>query len=94
MRIDWTFLAVATLGLGACVATVEPEPGPGSGADACGAADLQFMVGQSEDILAAMTFPAPMRVIHPGQAVTMDYNPKRLNIEIDGVGRIARVRCG
>jgi hypothetical protein len=35
-----------------------------------------------------------VRVIRPGQAVTMDADPQRLNIEVDETGRIRRLRCG
>jgi hypothetical protein len=34
------------------------------------------------------------RIIRPGQAVTMDADPQRLNIEVDETGRIRRLRCG
>jgi hypothetical protein len=34
------------------------------------------------------------RIIGPGQAVTQDYNPDRLNIEVDETNRIIRLRCG
>jgi hypothetical protein len=34
------------------------------------------------------------RIIKPGQAVTMDADPLRLNIEVDETGRIRRLRCG
>ena len=34
------------------------------------------------------------RVIPPDTAVTMDYNPTRLNIEIDKTGEIFRINCG
>lgn len=35
-----------------------------------------------------------VRVIRPGQAVTMDFNARRLNIELDASDRVARLRCG
>lgn len=35
-----------------------------------------------------------VRVIRPGQAVTMDFNPFRLNIELDAADRVIRLRCG
>lgn len=38
--------------------------------------------------------PAPMRVIAPGQPVTMDHNPSRTNFELDESGTITRVFCG
>lgn len=34
------------------------------------------------------------RVIRPGEAVTMDYRTDRLNVELDGAGRIVTLRCG
>jgi hypothetical protein len=82
-------LAAALVLLAACVAPPAPPEG-----DACGAAGLQGLVGQPETVLAAMTFPAPMRVLRPGMAVTMDYSPDRLNVTLDAGGTITRVACG
>ena len=39
-------------------------------------------------------FTGPVRVIGPNQAVTMDFNPERINLETDAVGIITRVFCG
>ncbi len=69
------------------------DPAPAED-DACGASGLQDLVGQEVGVVAAMTFPAPMRIIRPGEAVTMEFNPARLNFELDGANRIARVYCG
>lgn len=80
-------LALA-VGLMACSPSEEPAR------DACGAAGMQDLVGQSRDVLAAMTLPAGTRVIEPGTKVTRDYRPDRLNIEIDAAGVIVRVACG
>ncbi|MEZ5753825.1 MAG: I78 family peptidase inhibitor [Paracoccaceae bacterium] len=60
----------------------------------CGALDLQYLLGAPARDLEAMRFNKPVRVIRPGMAVTMDYNPDRLNFEVDRAGRIARVTCG
>lgn len=35
-----------------------------------------------------------IRVIRPGQAVTMDFSAHRLNIELDAADRVQRLRCG
>jgi len=35
-----------------------------------------------------------VRVIRPGEPVTMDYSVERLNIEIDDDGVVTRVHCG
>lgn len=95
-------LVLAPLALMACIQTLPPQPGPQPlpAENACGAASLQVLVGQPATVLAAMTFPAPTRIIQPGMAVTMDYAPNRLNIWL-GDGRvlaegqvIQRVTCG
>lgn len=83
--------------LAACVAPVPapaPAPEPGPGPDACGAASLQSLVGQTEGALAGMTFPNSTRFIYPDTVVTMDYSAERLNIVFDPTGRIVQVRCG
>lgn len=60
----------------------------------CGAPGMQDLVGQDDDVLAAMTFPAGTRLIYPGTPVTEDYIPFRLNIDIEQSGRISGVWCG
>ena len=35
-----------------------------------------------------------VRVLRPGQAVTMEFNAERLNLEVDATGRIVAARCG
>jgi hypothetical protein len=86
-------LVVLALVLAGCVAE-GPDTGELPDEDACGASGLQGLIGQPRSVLAAMTLPAPTRVIEPGMAVTMDYSPARLNIELDEAGTIIRVACG
>lgn len=62
--------------------------------DACGAAGLQGIVGTSVGELQAASLPENRRIIFPGMAVTMDFQPERLNVEIGSDDRIARVFCG
>ncbi len=90
-------LALTTLGaLAACIPQ-DPRyigpPIPAPGADACGAAELQDMVGRPRSILATMRFAVPVRIIEPGMAVTMDYSPNRLNFEIGEDGTITKISC-
>jgi len=73
---------------------VKPAPSAPVGADACGAAGLQGLVGQPEAVLKPMRFAQPVRVVHPGQPVTMDHAATRLNIDIDAKGRISALYCG
>ena len=35
-----------------------------------------------------------LRVIRPGEMVTMEYNPERLTMEVDGDDRIIAIRIG
>ncbi len=71
----------------ACAASI-PED------DACGASGFEALVGQSQDVFAAMTFPETTRFIYPDTLVTMDFNAERLNFNIDENGIITGVRCG
>jgi len=34
------------------------------------------------------------RALKPGQAVTMEFNGARLNLDVDARGRVTSVRCG
>ncbi len=63
-------------------------------ADGCGAAERQALVGTSVGALDSATLPENRRIIFPGQAVTMDFQAERLNVEIGSDDMIARVYCG
>ncbi len=60
---------------------------------ACDTSDYAALVGSN---VAAASFAAGMnvRIIRPGDVITMDYNPNRLNLVVDGNGIITRVYCG
>ena len=83
-------LAACGGGGGAPIAPAAPDRNI---ADACGAAELQDMVGQSKDVLARIKFAVPVRVIEPGMAVTMDFQPNRLNFAIGEDGTITSITC-
>lgn len=51
-------------------------------------------VGQPRSVLLATTFTAPIRIIDPGEVVTQDYLPDRINFVIVRDRRIERVYCG
>ncbi|QBF30300.1 I78 family peptidase inhibitor [Thalassococcus sp. S3] len=61
--------------------------------DTCGASGYQSLIGQP---IAAVTLPADlnMRIVGPGDIVTMEYDASRLNFETDEMGVIQRVTCG
>ncbi|MDS9466950.1 I78 family peptidase inhibitor [Paracoccus sp. MBLB3053] len=67
-----------------------------SSADAkvdCGAEALRGLVGQPRAVLEQVDLPEGSRVIGAKQAVTMDFRPTRLNVEIGADDRIARLGC-
>lgn len=86
-------LLCAPLLLAACVEPLPPvpvDPGP----DACGASELQYLVGKPGVLLDGMRFSQDVRVIQHGMAVTMDYSAYRLNFWLDRRDVIERVTCG
>lgn len=87
-------LIASALILAACQAPVTEGVAEDPAEDACGASELQHLVGQSASAAEGLTVPGPVRVFRTGQPVTLDYRVERLNIELDGRGRIVRVFCG
>lgn len=86
------------LTLAACMPDAPPDkappPPPEPTTDACGASELQSLVGGPASVLETMKFGKQVRIIRPGMAVTMDYREDRLNIEIDKRETITRIACG
>lgn len=65
----------------------------------CSAAPAQSAVGQNATASvmeqARKRSGALMaRIVRPGQALTQEFNAERLNLQVDGSGRILAVRCG
>lgn len=79
-------------------AAVKPAPAPAPQPE-CSAAGARFAVGQTlspqlEVAARTRANAAVSRVLKPGQAVTMEFNAARLNLEVDARGRVTAVRCG
>lgn len=93
-------LVVSAFLLLAACATSTAGTGPGTAeSGVCSADKPQSAVGRLYTVeLGAEVQEASgartMRAIRPGQAVTMDYRPDRLNVELDANDRINRVYCG
>lgn len=91
--------ALIGLALAGCTATagggtVQPSD--------CGAAALQGKIGQpvtgqtATDVRIGgepIQSRGNVRVVAPGQAVTMDFNPERLTIDTDEAGNLVRAQC-
>lgn len=65
----------------------------------CDAQPIQNMLGQAYSESVAETArqrsgSRAMRLLRPGEVMTMEYNPTRLNIILDGKGAIEALRCG
>ena len=93
------FSAVPALIALAALAGCEPGVGGTEGSyrpveDACGAAGLQMWVGQPLSGLAALPLDQPMRVLKPGQIMTLEYQENRLSVTTDDAGTITRLTCG
>lgn len=59
----------------------------------CNRTDYTGLLGAS---LAATTLPsdANIRIVMMGDLVTTDFDPQRVNFQIDAAGRIADITCG
>jgi hypothetical protein len=101
-------LVLLTLGApGAPVGKADLPPGVGksplgpTGLAACGGDRLGHLVGGPapdaaglEAIRSGADAPSRLRVIGPGQPLTMDHMPRRLNILLDADGTVIGLRCG
>lgn len=84
-------------------AAPDPRPAPPSAADleSCNGADYADAVGKflvageaGPGEINVDELPEPHRIMKPGMAYTMEFNPNRLILEVSGTGRIQTVRCG
>ncbi|UCU98364.1 I78 family peptidase inhibitor [Acidovorax radicis] len=65
----------------------------------CNAQPAQSMVGQNSTATvvesARVRSGAQLaRILRPGQIITKEFDPQRLNLDVDANGRILAVRCG
>jgi len=81
-----------------CACSAVPAS-PVAAPQSCDAQAVQSLIGKlfAAELQAhaqQLSGARSVRVIRPGQAVTMDYSGSRLNIELDASGRVVRVHCG
>jgi hypothetical protein len=65
----------------------------------CDAGKVQSYVGRVAEArtvaeITSRSGSATVRVVMPGQPISMDYNTARLTIEVDEKNRIVRLYCG
>ena len=92
--------AVMALALAACATTPPPptEPGPPV-AGPCNAQGARWAIGQAAtpeavERIRVDTGSRVARVIHPGQAVTMDFSAERVNVHVNDRVAITSITCG
>lgn len=95
--------AVAALAAAAgCTAPVplaEPQPAAPAAPGQCRAEAVQSLVGQRlssvlMEEVRKTSGAGSARVLRPGQAITMEFNPSRVNVEINRRDVVTAIRCG
>ncbi|AMO24457.1 hypothetical protein GCM10027034_12730 [Ramlibacter solisilvae] len=77
-----------------------PAPAPSNPVSSpCDAQPAQFALGRVLDAglteqLRARTGAERVRVVRPGEMVTMEFDGRRLTVELDAGGRVLKLRCG
>jgi hypothetical protein len=88
---------IALLTLAACgepSVVMQGPPVPAGSADTCGASAYGSLVGQDATALEKVLIMRQIRIIRPGQAVTMDYSAERINFLIGNENQISQITCG
>jgi hypothetical protein len=62
-------------------------------ADICGASRYRDLLGKPESQINRDTLPPHTRIIRPGEMVTQDFVPARLNIRLGPDGKVASLQC-
>ncbi|MCH7863196.1 I78 family peptidase inhibitor [Sphingomonas sp. NPDC092331] len=77
---------------------MDGHPGPMPGPRMCNAGAVQGFVGAQmsprlQSRLRARSGASSVRVVRPGEAITMDYRRDRLTVDLNERGRITGMRC-
>lgn len=91
-------LAIATTGLLAACGHVDTTP-PGDAHLVCNAGTLGWTVGRNadDDLVRRAQLESTaktVRVLKPGQVVTLEYSDQRLNLHVDGSNVVTSYSCG
>lgn len=98
MRWSWILMSGVSLALAGCgpaeLASDTPPRLEEAGPDECGVAENEALVGEPVTAFNKAAWPEPVRIIPVGGIVTTEYNPKRLNIDLNSRNEIVRFWCG
>jgi len=96
-------LLVAALAFGPSFAektgTARPKLAHPPAMESCDAEDVQTWIGKpfpsdGAERAREATGSEVVRVVRPGEAVTMDFRADRLTIVLDAAGKVVSARCG
>jgi len=73
---------------------ISGPPVPPPEEDSCGAGQYAALVGQDATALERVLIMREIRLIRPGQPVTADFRPQRINFLIGADESIERISCG
>lgn len=90
-------IAIVAL-LAGCAPTAKRAPAPAA-STGCDAAKLRAMIGKpydaaQSDAMRSKAGARLLRVIRPGNMVTMDFREDRLNVKLDAADLILALNCG
>jgi len=93
MKSPIAALALVTMG---CATTPTEEEPARAGCHAEAAAALAGRTATAELGAEALRLSGARRLrwVRPGDMVTMDFSPQRLNVHLDAQGRVERFACG
>ncbi|NWN82119.1 MAG: hypothetical protein HLX48_03850 [Halomonas sp.] len=102
-RLTPVLIGLLLAGCSGMHSTPSPDPAPPpprvEAGGECGAEGVDSRVGHTysealDEKLRAESGAAAMRVIRPGDAVTLDHRPERLNVRLDEADTITALNCG
>lgn len=96
------YVLVLCAGLDACAQQLPPSTLPRAPVTATGQCNekaARFALGQIADAKLAeearvRAGAQRVRMVRPGQMVTMEFDAGRLTMDVDAAGRVSGVRCG
>jgi Peptidase inhibitor I78 family len=80
--------------LQACTLEMPQPVPPQTDLTSCYAVGLEGLVGAPVRLLPANGAWSALRIIRPGDMVTMDYSPTRLNVRVNAMDIILSLSCG
>ncbi|WP_342078042.1 I78 family peptidase inhibitor [Yoonia sp. SS1-5] len=80
--------------LAACAPATEIPGSAPELPDTCGAARFAELIGQDATALERVLIMRMVRVIRPGDAVTQDFRPERINFQIGPDEKVSDITCG